>query len=565
LIGLLAGLGTVIGVLVAVFGLPYGRMNYSAFAGVYHNPMGTGTHAPAGHYALDCSPAAGVQDTCTRTDVDLTDQVINVVFSDNSAGYSIAAFAFKVQDPNEGDFDPLPTGAITTGKNNNPDFDEALEGAPNTPSYNCSTLPPNSDVDGSATNAISTLDCFLGIGSAAANPQTAGSDTRVATITYAMVSPTIGSTLFTFTDGVVGDGTVNLVSCLGGDGLLGPGDSDMDTVDDAADNGQCFPATINIEAGPTATFTNTPTNTVTSTFTPTATNTPAGPTMNKIPEWCFPGVVNNDNADCGIPSANLWICLTGPCAGPGEGNLIVHEYATNIDTAPIGPGGIGLGAYEFDLEYDNLVIQSVNPSDIVFNPGPIAPYPNGADGVADGEGAARAPATCGFSLIFENVIHFGCVTSDPDDGPEGAMDIARLNLIPHEDLPNDLFPGNDNGVVTVLKDNGCELVDTLGHPVLGSVNGGLTLECGDIAVTVRILEGDLDLDCDVDVQDQQLIAFRYGSFFGSLLYSQWYDLEPNLHDLDIDIKDLQKVFGRDGSTCQDPVPPQPPAPPPAPF
>ena len=52
----------------------------------------------------------------------------------------------------------------------------------------------------------------------------------------------------------------------------------------------------------------------------------------------------------------------------------------------------------------------------------------------------------------------------------------------------------------------------------------------------------------------------YGAFFGSVLYSKWYDLEPALHDLDIDIKDLQKVFGRDGSTCQVPVPPQPPLP-----
>jgi hypothetical protein len=69
----------------------------------------------------------------------------------------------------------------------------------------------------------------------------------------------------------------------------------------------------------------------------------------------------------------------------------------------------------------------------------------------------------------------------------------------------------------------------------------------------------------VDVEDQQLIAYRYGSFFGSGLYSQWYDLEPALHDLDIDIKDLQKVFGRDGSTCQAPLPAQPPHPPPAPF
>jgi hypothetical protein len=117
----------------------------------------------------------------------------------------------------------------------------------------------------------------------------------------------------------------------------------------------------------------------------------------------------------------------------------------------------------------------------------------------------------------------------------------------------------------VIKDNGCELVDTLGHPVTGSVNGGLTPYCGDLAVTVRILEGDLDLDCDVDLTDQQMIGFRYGAFFGGLLYSKWYDLEPQFHDLDIDIKDVQKVFGRDGSSCQTPMPAQPPLAPPAPF
>jgi hypothetical protein len=82
---------------------------------------------------------------------------------------------------------------------------------------------------------------------------------------------------------------------------------------------------------------------------------------------------------------------------------------------------------------------------------------------------------------------------------------------------------------------------------------------------VRILEGDLNLDCKVDVQDEALIAYRYGSVFGMLLYSKWYDLEPQTHDLDIDIKDMQKVFGRDGSTCQNPIPPQLPLPPPVPF
>jgi len=36
----------------------------------------------------------------------------------------------------------------------------------------------------------------------------------------------------------------------------------------------------------------------------------------------------------------------------------------------------------------------------------------------------------------------------------------------------------------------------------------------------------------------------------------WYDLEPNTTsgDGDIDIKDLQFVFGRNYSTCENPIP-----------
>ncbi len=314
--------------------------------------------------------------------------------------------------------------------------------------------------------------------------------------------------------------------------------------------------------------TNTPTSTPAASATPTETPvppttgpTPSGPAVIKIPEG------NANNVDLDIPAANLWICVTGPCAGPGEGNLIVFEYATSVTTGEFNGDTVadGLGAYEFLVEYDNFVIASVNPSDIVFNPGPITPFPGGADGVADGEGAARAPANCAFSITTENFVRFGCTTNGPAPGPTGDMDIARLNLIPHEDLKNDLIPGNDNGVVTIIKDNGCELVDVFGHPVAGSIVGGLTPACGNLAITVRMLEGDLDLDCDVDVQDQQAIAFRYASEFGSNMYDRFYDLEPALQDLDVDIKDIQKVFGRDGSTCQVPFQPQPPLAPAVPF
>jgi hypothetical protein len=306
--------------------------------------------------------------------------------------------------------------------------------------------------------------------------------------------------------------------------------------------------------------------------TPSPTTT-AVPGVEKMPESCGaplgPFGDDPDNCDGAVPSANLWICIVGPCSGPGEGNLVIFEYARDVQTGDFDGDTIidGLGAYEFQVEFDNFVIQSVNPVDVVFQPsGSLSPYPGGADGVTDGEGATRAPSTCSFSLVQENRVRFGCVTSgDQPAGPTGDFDLARLNLVPHPDLANDIFPGNDNGVVTVLKDNGCELADVFGHPVAGTINGGLTPNCGDLAVTVRILEADMNLDCVVDVQDQQLISYRYGSFFGSTLYSAWYDLEPNLHDLDIDIKDIQKVFGRDGSTCQDPIPWQPPLPPPAPF
>ena len=41
--------------------------------------------------------------------------------------------------------------------------------------------------------------------------------------------------------------------------------------------------------------------------------------------------------------------------------------------------------------------------------------------------------------------------------------------------------------------------------------------------------------------------------FGGMLYDKRYDLEPAVRDLDVDIKDVQRVYARLGSTCQAPV------------
>jgi hypothetical protein len=404
LIGLLAALGTAIGVMVAVFGLPYGRMNYTAFAGLYHQG---GTPAIFGHYAIDCDTGSvGVQDSCTIFNTQPTIDV-DVVFEDNSAGGTIGAFAIKVRNPN----DPVlnaPPVADVTGFNGNPDFNEAGPGASGT--WNCSLIPhDNDDGSGGAGTQTSTLDCFVqaGLGPAYA----AGDEVAVAAVDYNVLAN--GVVTLTHVGGVLGDnGGAELLNCNGPDGLPGPGDVDMDTIDDSVDNGQCFPATITVEDPPPATATNTPPPTNTPTETPTATNTPLGGTMNKIPETCLDPL--DENCDITIPAANLWICVVGPCAGPGEGNLIVFEYATNVLTGDFDSNTVidGLGAYEFQVEYDNFVIQSVNPSDVVFQPlGSVNPYPTGADAVVDGEGAARTPPNCSFSLIQENRVRFGCVTA----------------------------------------------------------------------------------------------------------------------------------------------------------
>jgi hypothetical protein len=72
---------------------------------------------------------------------------------------------------------------------------------------------------------------------------------------------------------------------------------------------------------------------------------------------------------------------------------------------------------------------------------------------------------------------------------------------------------------------------------------------------VRALEGDINQDCRVDITDEQLISIHYGTVFGSLLYVGFFDLEPAPSgDFDIDIKDLQFVFGRDHANCLTPQP-----------
>jgi len=62
---------------------------------------------------------------------------------------------------------------------------------------------------------------------------------------------------------------------------------------------------------------------------------------------------------------------------------------------------------------------------------------------------------------------------------------------------------------------------------------------------------DFDGSREIDVRDEQLMTFRYMTFIGHPYYDPKYDIEPSydVDDGDIDIKDLARVFYRDGLHC----------------
>jgi uncharacterized repeat protein (TIGR01451 family) len=250
---------------------------------------------------------------------------------------------------------------------------------------------------------------------------------------------------------------------------------------------------------------------------------------------------NDDDDDDGEPVSND---PNSPGYRPECPEPTIVDYTTDSDGDGNGnvdkDGGElpeGLGAFEFQLKFNHKLVDiEITEATVWVAPG--------------------RTAICTMTIITENDIRFGCVTTGTALGyPQvsGALG-ATITVTPEADLVFRIMPGKDNGVTTRLLDENCEVADIYGD-IFPFTNAGLTQDCTDVDLTIRRLEGDLDGDCDVDVIDSQRIAFRYGSFFGQLLYGEFYDLEPFVTgDFDIDIKDLQFVFGRIGSDCSDPLP-----------
>jgi uncharacterized repeat protein (TIGR01451 family) len=260
---------------------------------------------------------------------------------------------------------------------------------------------------------------------------------------------------------------------------------------------------------------------------------------------------NDDDDDDGKPIGLCNVSNTGPgIVGTCDeilGGPCVPTTHPGIDHDG-GELGEGLGAYEFQFKADHKIFDwppTIEDASFLSNGGTL-------------------DVNCSMTIVTENWVLFGCVTTGNGPGQASASDevIATVTLTYEPDLVDRIRPTKDNGVVRAVLDENCELADRLGDPIEefpGQLAGGLTPDCGDAVITIRMLEGDLDNDCDVDIVDEQFIAFRYGTFFGSLFYDPFYDLEPKLTgDFDIDIKDVQFVFGRDGSTCTTPIPDQPP-------
>ena len=212
------------------------------------------------------------------------------------------------------------------------------------------------------------------------------------------------------------------------------------------------------------------------------------------------------------------------------------------DLEPCGPStetSEGLGAFEFQIKFDHKLFQ--HPAIACNN-----------DVVLDYCGRTVMGTV---DVVTENWVLVGCASKansdgdafpgDPAASPYPGFSIApRATLLVtvtfeiQPDLLARIRPTKDNGVRTDLLDENCELADTLGSPynmaveANGSNNapaGGLTDDCGDLTLTIRMLEGDIDLNCAVDVVDDQMIAFRYGAAFGVLAYdssSTWSRTRP---------------------------------------
>jgi hypothetical protein len=274
-----------------------------------------------------------------------------------------------------------------------------------------------------------------------------------------------------------------------------------------------------------------------------------------------------------VPSlANLF--LTSQAVKSGSGKLAPQTCETGTDVGrfdhilsnkPTSPDPKDttdpieiqvVGAFEMEVRFDNKLV-CVN----------LVP---GAYWVANGANLPSGVATCFVDdkddgIQPQNLARIGCLMKgkvgivDPQvDTPlcsgkgtaEASVMMACIEVRPQPELYTEIRANQDNRTDVVILNQDCNLADLQGHPIQ-------KIGCDDSSVSIRWLEGDVNGDCRVDIFDQQILSSRWGANSGSGLYNPRFDLEPSGEvaggiegDGDIDIKDVQFVYGRHGSICE---------------
>ena len=275
---------------------------------------------------------------------------------------------------------------------------------------------------------------------------------------------------------------------------------------------------------------------------PTATPVPPTPTPGEAPRMLKSPALQNiflTRQGAKIPPTS--------CQGGSNGATLNESLDQTIGFPdPKNPSVLQqLAAFQFEVRFDDkLVCVSIT---------------EGPAWAALGE-TGHACST----LAAKGLVRFGCVTFGKNrDLNDSVPDqpLAIISVRPQEELYSQLRPNQDNGIPVQILNQGCNLSDEQGHAIP-------VVSCEDADITFRYLEGDVSglaptggPDCNVDLADAANMAFRWGAATGNLLYSSFLDLSPSGQikgDGRIDIKDLQFVFGRLGSTCTVPHPAQPP-------
>ena len=293
---------------------------------------------------------------------------------------------------------------------------------------------------------------------------------------------------------------------------------------------------------------------------PSATSAPSCDDLAIIP----PAVAWSKVPTCG--DGNVWLAENNnPAQSAGQcvGDASFDEVMTNQGDLN------GLGGFSFDLHYD--------PTQYIA---PVIDLQPAIDLFA----ASGRTLDCSITIPANGIVHVACASTGPIGvGPVfvGAQVMAHVTLTPQDLLVEAIRPNKENGDVSTVKDDQVTVTNTCGQPLNdGSIQPipgqpecqGVNLQGvgpggvltgnpngGQLTNTIRRLEGDITRDCSVDVSDMQLEASKFGMSVGNLLYNIFDDVNSPLQhgDGEIDINDIQFVYGRFGSECSSPIPPQP--------